>query len=160
MFRFSVETEDAGLVKFLSEAAEKYTASTPPAAAVASETSAGVGKADPKLVREIVEALSYAPLNPPQYMALKIWAAAPSWVPISALHQRLVNDGIAANPLKAAQVMKSNLGGFGIRVTQKVTDPAIRAKKLAALVDVQFSNGATSHKLTLAGREAVQVLNL
>jgi hypothetical protein len=161
MFTFTLSTTEAGLVALLAETAANFMASKPVGVRAASPPGGDASRRwhpDDGLVRQIVSALTYMPLKPTQILALKTWYHAPDWVHVSMLQEQLVKGGLAANEKKSVSLMRSALGGLGIRMSQKVTDHDARdQKKLATFVDIRRADGSASYRLTDSGRKAVKI---
>ncbi len=161
-FTFTISTTEAALVAILGETAANFMAGKSGEVHVGSppggSDSGGSRHADEGVVRQIVAALTYMPLKQTQILALKAWYDATDWVHVGSLQQQLVNEGLAANAENAVSLMRSALGGLGIRMSQKVTDRGGGdRKKLATFVDIRREDGSASYRLTDAGRKAVKI---
>ena len=161
-FSFTISTTDPMLAvqlakdvaAFGAEHGEAIVAVQPPASV---SESAASGNGNAELVRQIVDGLTYKPLNPSQILALRAWYDASDWVPVGVLQRQVLTGGLARDAAEATGRVRGLLAGFAIRMGQRVAG----AKKLTTLVDVRYANGSASHRLTVNGREAVKrVLSL
>ena len=156
-FSFTISTTDPALAAQLARDVaafgaahgEAIAAVQPPAPATESAPS---GAADPSLVRQIVEGLTYKPLHSSQILALRTWYEAPDWVHVGVLQKQILTGGLAKNAAEATGRVRGLLAGFAIRMGQKVAG----SKKLTTLVDVRYASGSASHRLTVNGREAAK----
>jgi hypothetical protein len=113
---------------------------------------------DESNTRQIVDALAYRPLTPIQLLFLREWNRAEDWTPVTTLHRRILDAGLARNREGAVRQVRAELSGLANRMTRKVRASTKERAKLGALVQIRREDGSASYRLHDDGRKAVNII--